>query len=606
MAKLSLNQETLADHSTEPPEVTKVRLTWENVKLSIKQQVGRKKTVTTEILKGVNGSAEPGELLAVMGTSGAGKTCLINVLNGWVKPNKTRQITGEIKANGVPIDSLEFGRIAGNVLQDDSLLAYLTVRESLEFSADLRTSFSKKEKDLLIEKLLHDLRLKEVEHSLVGSADVRGISGGEKKRVCIGIELIVNPSVLFLDEPTSGLDSFTALATMKLIKHQSELGRTVICTLHQPSSEIVELIDSLVVMTDGYIVYQSSPVNIQGWFERIGFPFPQYGNPIDYILHICAKDDEHFPCKDDKIQLLLKAYQAEFVLERDEVADEGIKSYNQETGTIIKQLKYLFGRATKETFRNKEALKSKIGTALFLGGIYNMLYNGLDTSRKGVQNRHGLFLMMYFTMVLSGCLQVVMSLPLQRAVFIKEQGNKMYGTFAFLLAKCFSEAFMEAIIPSLFFVFQYWIDNLNTSSPSKPLTFWGVLLLSHFLGGSFGLLFGSIVSNVMVILELSSIIFIWDTLYSGFYANFDSLPIPFKYLTYVVPARYAFSAMAQIEFDGLDFDCEDAEVDPCDPLEDLNINVPLWLNIVVLGVMMVMYRVLAGLYLKWYVWRMHN
>eukprot|EP00359_Climacostomum_virens_P005847 CAMPEP_0204901990 /NCGR_PEP_ID=MMETSP1397-20131031/3404_1 /ASSEMBLY_ACC=CAM_ASM_000891 /TAXON_ID=49980 /ORGANISM="Climacostomum Climacostomum virens, Strain Stock W-24" /LENGTH=605 /DNA_ID=CAMNT_0052070429 /DNA_START=798 /DNA_END=2612 /DNA_ORIENTATION=- len=598
MAKVDQNEGSQSEPFTHGNDFPRIRLTWEHVELSIKNKTGRNTTSTLNILKDITGYAEPGELLVIMGTSGAGKSTLLSVLNGWVKPNKTREISGSIKANGVPINEIKFGKISGNVLQDDILLANMTVRECLQFSADLRTSFTSEEKEALVDKLLEDLRLKKVEHSRIGSAEVRGISGGEKKRVCIGIELIVNPSVLFLDEPTSGLDSFTALAIMKLIKEQAKLGRTVICTLHQPSSEIVELIDSLIVMTDGHIIYHNTPVKIRGWFEKLGFPFPEYGNPIDFLLHICTKDDERFETREQKNTMLLNAYHAKHKQIKIEEVDEDLRNINPKPVSTVNQFKYLLGRSTRETFRNKALLKSKLGLALFLGGIYNILYYNLDDSRKGIQNRNGLFFMLIITLLSSGVLQVVLTFPLQRAVFIKEQGFQMYGTLVYFWAKLIPEAVMEAVIPTLFFLFLYWIEDLNTNTVERPLIFWGICILAHFAGGSGGFLIGCIVSNVNAVSEFMTLIFFPDVMYSGFLANYDSIPIPFRYLTFLSSFRYAYSAMAQNEFTGLDFACEDARVDPCDPLEDLNTDVPMWLNLLVLAAITIVFRVMAGVFLK--------
>lgn len=586
-------------------EFLKIRLTWEHIVLKLTKKVSRKKTEELVVLKDISGSAEPGELLVVMGTSGAGKSSLLSVLNGWVKPNKQRSIDGDIKANGVPISEIKFSKLSGNVLQEDILLGNLSVRECFQFSADLRTAFSPAEKQELIDKILEDLRITNVQHSLVGSHTVRGISGGEKKRVCIGIELITNPSVLFLDEPTSGLDSFTALAIMKLIKDQALLGRTVVCTLHQPSSEIVDLIDSLLVMTDGHIIYHNPPNKIQPWFEVLGYEFPEYGNPIDYLLHIVTKNDDRFITREDKNQFLLDAYSTDFKLEKSDFIDEDLKLFDSKLVGTWDQFKYLLSRSSKETFRNKALLKSKLGMALMMGGIYNMLYYNLDTTYKGIQNRNGLFFMLIITLLSSGVLQVVLTFPIQRAVFLKEQGFSMYGTLVYFWAKIIPEFFMEALIPTLFFIINYWACDLNTESYEKPLIFWLICLLAHLAGGSGGFFIGCVVSNVEAVSEFMTLIFFPDVLYSGFLVNYDSIPIPFRYLTYLSSFRYAFSAMATNEYRELTLQCE-SEDDPCTPLDDLNIHLPLWLNLLILAIIVVVFRVMAGIALRLLVSRIYS
>jgi len=304
--------------------------------------------------------------------------------------------------------------------------------------------------------------------------------------------------------------------------------------------------------------------------------------------------------------MLLNAYDAKYKQVKIEEVDEDLRNISPKPVSTVDQFKYLLGRSAKETFRNSSLLKSKLMLALFLGGIYNMLYYNLDTSRKGVQNRNGLFFMLIITLLSSGVLQVVLTFPLHRAVFIKEQGFQMYGSFAYFWAKILPETLMEAVIPTLFFLFLYWIEGLNTNSIEKPLIFWGICLLAHFAGGSLGFMLGSILTNVQAVSEFTVLTFFPDSVYSGFLVNYASIPIPFKYLTYLSSFRYAFSAIAQNEYDGLDFECEDDEVDPCDPLDDLSIDIPMWLNIVLLAAIVIVYRLLAGVFLKLYAKKIYS
>lgn len=192
-----------------------------------------------------------------MGASGAGKTSLLNILSERVTSSTKTKVDGEIIVNDkIKLDDSNFGKLAGYVMQDDILYEYFTPREALNFAADLKLAhLSKEERTTRVEQLIETLGLKNAANTLVGSVLQKTISGGERKRTAIGVELITNPSLILLDEPTSGLDSFKALQIVKLLKNLSRKGKTVISTIHQPSSEIFNEFDRLILMSSGHIVY---------------------------------------------------------------------------------------------------------------------------------------------------------------------------------------------------------------------------------------------------------------------------------------------------------------------------------------------------------------
>jgi ABC-type multidrug transport system ATPase subunit/ABC-type multidrug transport system permease subunit len=585
--------------------IPRIRLTWENLELTIVKKIGYKKTQDISVLKGISGTAEPGQMLTIMGTSGAGKSSLMSVLTGHITSGKFTKIAGEVKANGVSIYSLSFSKLVGNVLQEDLLLANLTVRESIQFSADLRTDLSTEEKKYRVDKLLDDLLLTKCEDTYIGSQNVRGISGGEKKRVCIGIELITNPSILFLDEPTSGLDSYTALAIMTLIKEQANLGRTVICTLHQPSSEIVELMDSLLVMTDGHIVYHSSPLLIEEWFQKLDFTFPDIGNPVDYLMDIISSQDERFETKEEQNELLLTSYKQSLLPIEAGEEDEELRHVKTFSLGVWAQFCFLFIRSCKDTFRSKMLLRAKIGIAVFLSAILDMLFYKISDDRQGIQNRNGLFFMLNVGLFMSGMVQVVLTFPLQRAVFLKEQSCGMYGSYTYFWTKLIPELIPEVLTPALFFVMLYWAVELNTDSYDKPLIFLGICILVHMAGSSVGLFVGCVVSNVDSISAFIPMVFMPNLVFSGFLANLDSIPIPIRWLTYLTPFRYSFASMVQNEYHGITLSCED-ESPPCTPLSDLNIDLSLWRNIILLASITVGFRLISAVALKLLVRRIYG
>ena len=241
-----------------------------------------------QILSGVQGIALPGQLMAIMGASGAGKTTFLDIL---ARKNKRGSVEGNFYVNGEKVADNEYRSVIGFVDQDDTMLPTLTVHETIMTSALLRLprdmNFSTKEQRVYeVEKQLGILPIKD---QLIGSEEGngRGVSGGEKRRVSIACELVTSPSILFLDEPTSGLDAFNAFNVVEcLVTLAKNYNRTVIFTIHQPRSNIVALFDHLVLLAKGRTVYSGPYSSCQSYFDRIGYACPPGFNIADYLVDL--------------------------------------------------------------------------------------------------------------------------------------------------------------------------------------------------------------------------------------------------------------------------------------------------------------------------------
>ena len=223
-------------------------LSWEAVTYTVSIDGGK---VKKPVLKGVAGSASPGQCLAIMGGSGAGKTTLLDILAG---KNKDGEISGDILINGQQIPQKDFKKLVGFVDQEDELILTLTVYETVLNSALLRLprTMPFRAKEARVLEVLSELRILNIKDAVIGSDFKRGISGGEKRRVSIACELVTSPLILFLDEPTSGLDSYNARNVVdSLVRLLRDSGRTIIFTIHQPRSNIVALFDRLVLLSEG-------------------------------------------------------------------------------------------------------------------------------------------------------------------------------------------------------------------------------------------------------------------------------------------------------------------------------------------------------------------
>lgn len=235
------------------------------------------------ILNGVTGMVCPGEILAMLGPSGSGKTTLLTALGGRL----SGKLSGKITYNGQPFSG-SIKRRTGFVAQDDVLYPHLTVIETLVFAALLRLpkSLTRDEKVQHVDRVIAELGLTRCQNSMIGGPLFRGISGGEKKRVSIGQEMLINPSLLLLDEPTSGLDSTTAQRIMTTVKRLASGGRTVLTTIHQPSSRLYHMFDKVVLLSEGCPVYYGPGSTAMEYFSSIGFSTSLTVNPADLLLDL--------------------------------------------------------------------------------------------------------------------------------------------------------------------------------------------------------------------------------------------------------------------------------------------------------------------------------
>lgn len=247
-----------------------------------------KQTETKTILSGCTGSAKSGEIMAVMGSSGAGKSTFMNALTH--RNVETLTIKGSINVAGAALKD-DISKISAYIQQDDHFVGALSVREHLDFHADLRLSKeSAQTRKETVDRILKIIGLDEIQNTIIGVPGLnKTISGGEMKRLSIAAEILTDPPIIFADEPTSGLDSHLALTVVKALKALAANGTTVLCTIHQPSSEIFNEFDSLLLLTMGRTAFCGPPANASSFFAEVGAPVPANFNPADHFIREISK-----------------------------------------------------------------------------------------------------------------------------------------------------------------------------------------------------------------------------------------------------------------------------------------------------------------------------
>ncbi|KAI6855134.1 hypothetical protein KC323_g8496 [Hortaea werneckii] len=267
-------------------ETTSLGLTFDFENLCVSTHTGQK------ILQQITGSIPRGSCWGIMGPSGAGKSTLVNVLMGKIKTS-----SGTIKINGcAKATTREYRKVIGYVPQDDILVPELTIRENILHSARCRLPARWRDKAIQthVDALIGCLQLSHVQDSQVGDVNRPGVSGGQRKRTSIGIELAAAPMAIFLDEPTSGLDASSAASLMRLLKGISRLGVTIIAIVHQPREQIFYGFDQVLLLAQGRMVYAGPTGEMEEYFERMGFQFPLRANPADTLMDILTGDGAQY------------------------------------------------------------------------------------------------------------------------------------------------------------------------------------------------------------------------------------------------------------------------------------------------------------------------
>lgn len=387
-----------------------------------------KKTEIQEkvILHSLNGRVRTGECLAIIGSSGAGKTTLLNFLSRKIATENLKN-SGEVLLNGQEIVTDKFNTISAYVMQDDILEPLMTPTEILFFTARLKLDLPDDEIEMKVKKMIDDLHLNRCKNTRIGNAITRGVSGGERKRTSIGVELMSNPKIVFLDEPTTGLDSYNAFEVLALLKKLAKEGRIIIYTIHQPSSELFNLLDKLNILALGRTVYYGPAEKSFLCFERYKLPVPLNYNPFEHFMETTTatavenpKIREQYPELDkfedrqkkyeEYVSILNKNYQehiddyeykAPFIAGFDEDNKKMFEEKDFRQGFFY-EFALLLGRTMMIASRNSEVIAARFGQVIFTAALVSALFVRVRLNTKSIIDnekfvRYSGYFRVYFT-----------------------------------------------------------------------------------------------------------------------------------------------------------------------------------------------------------------
>jgi ATP-binding cassette subfamily G (WHITE) protein 2 len=452
------------------------------------------------ILREISGVMKPG-MNAILGPSGSGKTSLLDILAG---RKETGDLDGLVLLDGAPLPK-DFRCLSGYVVQDDIVMGTLTVRENLNFSASLRLpgSTTQQEKRAKVDAVLADLAIAHVADTKVGNEFIRGVSGGERKRTNIGMELIISPPVLFLDEPTTGLDAFTAESVMRLLQELSRKGKTIIFSIHQPRYSVFMLFDTVTLLGNGQTIYHAPSSEALPYFEQLGFICDDQDNPADFFLDVVqgviATEDYE---KD--LSLAVKYQSSDFARSSQQELDaiyDRYCVYNSGSDTrphghptsIVYQAYVLSKREIMDMIRNPTpaAVQSLvyIVLALFFGGIY---WDISDNPTHAVQDRVGAVFFMIMNIVFLNLAAVGIFIE-TRHLFKHEIVSGYYSTLPYFISKTTIDLIVFRTFPVILFcAISYYMIDFHDSF-SKFAFFVLVLVLTSMSTAGYAYMFSAMV-----------------------------------------------------------------------------------------------------------------
>ncbi|KAL2929376.1 ABC transporter G family member 38 [Bienertia sinuspersici] len=561
----SIKAKTRNNGKTTSLPFTPLCLTFEDIIYSVDMPTERKQSRNPHdrlvLLNGVSGSFRPGVLTALMGVTGAGKTTLLDVLAG---RKNTGHIEGSIKVSGYLKKQATFARVSGYCEQNDIHSHLMTVYESILFSASLRLSkdISSEAKQNFVDEIMELIELTQIKDALVGQPDVNGLSVEQRKRLTIAVELVANPSILFMDEPTSGLDARAAAIVMRVVRNTVNTGRTVVCTIHQPSIDIFESFDELFLLKQGGQVLYAGPIGHQcceliSYFEQInGIPKMRNGyNPATWVLEVTTRDQEERLGADfTGIYLNSELYRRNKALIRElsvpPANSEDIHFPTSYPQSYLKQFKMCLWRQYKSYWRDTAHNGVRFAITLASGFMFGIVFWKIGTKRDTQVDIIGGIGAIYISTMFMGAqtsASVIPVLSSDKPVFYRERSSGLYAAIPYALAQVVIEIPYVITQTTIYEIIAYTMIGYEWSASKFFLEY--LFMLSSLLCFTyFGMMVSSVTPNQETCSILSGLIYsVWN-LFAGFAIPRNRVPAWWKWYTWVCPVSWSMYGLVTSQY----------------------------------------------------------
>lgn len=592
-------------------------LVWRDLSVHVKLKGGKLK----RLVNNVSGIAKPGTLIALMGPSGAGKTTLMSTLAHRNPPGTV--VDGEISMNGRSVGDF-MHQETGYMHQDDLFVNNLTVIEHLTIMARLRmdrrtSTLARKRR---VNQLLRQLALYESRFTRIGGLDGRKtLSGGERKRLAFATELLTDPGLLFCDEPTTGLDSSSAQKLMTLLRISATQGKTVICTIHQPSAELMAHFDKLLLLAEGRIAFAGSDSAALNFFESLGYHCPVTYNPTDYFIKVLALTPgsetasrlaiksicDQFAVSDVAKELDMEIQLEYHLIDNDIEESKGMKQDEFKPPHFYTKIMWLIYRYLIIIVRDPKVqllcILQKLAIALTAGLCF---IGTVQLTQAGIQDVQGALFIIIAENTFIPMYSVLHKFPEEFPLFNRELKAGLYSTPIYYVSRMLALFPGLLIEPTLFTLIVYWIAGLRNTLYAVGFTvFTSILVLNVAIacGSFFSCAFGSMPVAIAYLVPFDYALMMT----SGIFIKLSSMPKYVSWIRHVSWLMYSNEAMSILQWDGVqNIACSNTNVTgvPCVSTGeqvliqyDFEID-DFWYDIIALLILYVIFHILALLALR--------
>ncbi|KAL5579869.1 hypothetical protein UlMin_012311 [Ulmus minor] len=504
-----------------------------------------------QLLRDVSGAFRPGVLTALMGISGAGKTTLMDVLAG----RKTGgYIEGSISISGYPKNQATFARVSGYCEQNDIHSPYVSVYESLLYSAWLRlgSDVKKEARKMFVEEVMELVELKPLRNALVGLPGVDGLSTEQRKRLTIAVELVANPSIIFMDEPTSGLDARAAAIVMRTVRNTVDTGRTVVCTIHQPSIDIFEAFDELLLMKrGGQVIYaghlgRRSHKLIQ-YFEAIpGVPPIKEGyNPATWVLEVSSTTVEaqlsiDFAEVYANSDLYLRNQELIKELSSPQPGSKDLHFPTKYSQSFITQCHACFWKQHWSYWRNSQYNAIRFFMTIVIGILFGVIFWGKGDEIHNQQDLINLLGATYAAVLFLGATNasaVQSVVAIERTVFYRERAAGMYSELPYAFAQVAIETIYVAIQTLVYALLLYSMIGFEWKV-DKFLYFYYFIFMCFTYFSMYGMMVVALTPGHQIAAIVMSFFLSFWNLFSGFLIPRMLIPIWWRWYYWASPVAW--------------------------------------------------------------------
>ncbi|CAH1710924.1 unnamed protein product [Aphis gossypii] len=583
-------------------------LKFEDLTYKVNNWTDKFKIEKKTILKGVSGAFYQGQLCAIIGCSGSGKSSLLNALSGY----KTSGYSGTIFINNKPQELKSFKKQSCYIMQEDQLHVQLTVREAMEFASKLKclTLSLNANKLKMIDLILENLNLLKIQDTATVN-----LSGGERRKLSIALELVHNPSIMFFDEPTSGLDSLSANQVLGTLRELANTGRNIISTIHQVSASQLKIFDILYVLTpSGQCIYHGFTSKLLDYLAAQGLRCPLYHNTADYIIEISlgeygdhaeklvkyiknGKSSEWL--KNTGQKDLVKADQSTGVNINDECQDRQLIKYIY---NHLIQLVILSHRCTVKTLREK-FITTRLLVHIIVSAVYGWVYFGVGINASFIHDNLMLLFFSLLFIMYTASSSMIINFPLEIQILSKEHFNQWYSLLSYYISFTIVDLPIQVLCTFLYCVVLYYFTGQPLEWPRFGL-YTLMMLMVGLLSQTIGMLMGTLFNDLRFSTILTSFLLMPWMMFGGIFIKISDTPEIFRWLFDISFMKHAMEGIVHCVY-GLDrprLYCPKIycySTSPSNILKDLDMPVnKYWLNFIAVTTIYLLLKVLTYLVLK--------